>query len=95
MINEDGSFTEFELCCLLAMFEDSCKHKDAYHEHKDEFPKHCCRIEDSNFNWQDCEDCPLYAFRWKVPGTRISRDLCFAIWHEDVLDELKFDLGKK
>ncbi len=70
-------------------FEENCKHLDAY---KDENIK---------FNWGRCKDCDLsnnllHESQWLPPdfsvdgnGTGARKNtLCFAIWHEDYLNDV-------
>lgn len=71
------------------LFEKKCKHIDAY------------KNENIAFKWNRCKDCDLsnelfHESRWLPPefsidgndkGTR-ARTLCFAIWHEDYLNDV-------
>jgi len=61
---------------LKAAIRARCKHLNRYNDIKD-------------FNWQDCEDCKLDSIRWMVPHSNgpIRRDLCFAIWHQHILED--------
>ena len=70
-------------------FEENCKHQDAYKD------------ESIAFNWSRCKDCDLsnglfHESQWLPPefsidgndkGTR-KKTLCFAIWHEDYLNDV-------
>ena len=60
---------------VKAALRARCKHINHYDDIKD-------------FNWQDCHDCKLKDISWMVPHTmgEIERDMCFAVWHQRVLD---------
>lgn len=70
-------------------FEEKCKHQDAY------------KNENIDFNWKQCKDCDLsnkslHESQWLPPDFSIDgngkgtmmRTLCFAIWHEDYLNDV-------
>lgn len=58
---------------LRKLFKDFCKHKSEYKEDKS-YPT----------VWQNCSDCFLRDIPWNQGHCR--RDLCFAIWHEGILE---------
>jgi len=52
----------------------TCKHLDKYNR-----PYH-------NFCWSNCEDCKLRHIIYNPLEHIVSRDYCFAIWHEGILE---------
>jgi len=39
------------------------------------------------FVWQNCKECILREIPWQLElHSPIFRDLCFAVWHERILD---------
>jgi len=71
------NLTKKRLKRLLDMF---CVHAKEYHA--DHFVCH----------WEKCNACILRDIPWRIPGEiskiqgAIDRDLCFAIWHEGILN---------
>ena len=65
---------------LKAMFKNECKHLKEYTDEE--------RNQKSDFRWQDCTECSLCEIGWILPKTDIDRDLCFALWHEGILEQL-------
>lgn len=71
------NMTKKQLKRLLNMF---CVHAIEYHT--GHFVCH----------WEDCNTCILRDIPWRLPGDIgktqgvVERDLCFAIWHEDILN---------
>lgn len=68
---------------LQKLFKMLCLHRKEYKEGESRFPD----------VWQDCKSCILRDISWNLPGSTedstvglIVRDLCFAIWHEDILN---------
>lgn len=59
---------------LGGIFKTLCKHQ----EHLDESLN-------AEWDWNDCRDCVLRHISWPVTPD-IERDLCFAVWHEGILN---------
>ena len=62
---------------LQKLFKMLCVHKKEYKQ-------------DGYFPgiWQDCEGCILRNVEWQLgEHSPIFRDLCFAIWHEGILEK--------
>lgn len=64
------------------LFEEKCKHKDAYYD------------ESILHKWHGCEECDLSKIPWELPDFGLKEDeevmtrtLCFAVWHEDYLND--------
>lgn len=58
---------------------------------KEIFENHCVNIKSYNnysVEWEYCDNCCLSFIEWNTTPN-ITRDLCFAIWHEGILDEQK------
>jgi len=72
------NLTKARLRRLLNMF---CIYRKEYHT-----DRYVC-------HWEKCNACILRDIPWKLPGStkdsivgEINRDLCFAIWHEGILN---------
>lgn len=65
---------------LKAMLQNECKHLKEYEEEE--------RNQKSEFRWQNCNECSLCEIGWTLPNSNIYRDMCFALWHENILDQL-------
>ena len=69
------NLTKLRLRRLLEMF---CIYRREYH-----VDKYVC-------HWERCSACILRDIPWKMDCGKIKgtvvRDLCFAIWHEDILN---------
>lgn len=58
------------------LFKMFCIHKKEYNEGMQSPDK-----------WVDCRACILREIPWQLgPESPIFRDLCFAIWHEEILE---------
>lgn len=60
---------------IAKLFRMFCVHRDKYADK--------VRFEDV---WQGCSDCILSEISWSK-GISCERNLCFAIWHEGVLND--------
>ena len=53
------------------------------------FKNLCKHYDEPEFDWHDCNDCILRKigdlYLKHGMGFLIERDVCFAIWHEDIL----------
>lgn len=64
---------------IKKLFKMFCIHKVEYEEDK-RFPD----------NWKDCKSCILRDIPWQLDlHSPIFRDLCFAIWHENILNGIQ------
>lgn len=69
------------LILLRPLFKKLCKHLKEY-DAGDEY-----HLQGTDFNWHNCQDCILREISWEIPQSDgMIRDLCFAIWHEGILD---------
>ena len=59
---------------LKTIFKKLCKHIPSYNKGECE----------SKFDWSACENCVLRNIEWNYG--KFHRDLCFAIWHENILN---------
>ena len=59
---------------LNGLYQALCLHQECYEE------------EAGDWYWAPCKDCILRHIPWPVTG-ETERDLCFAIWHEDILNQ--------
>lgn len=64
---------------LREIFEKICPHQKEYKEGE---------YKNRDFEWKGCSDCVLCEITFD-PKTEdgFSRDICFHIWHENLLDK--------
>ena len=71
---------EVRLAVLKALFFSNCQFIEEYKNDKD-YPE----------SWKMCKQCILRKMPWLHEGHNSilfqDNDLCFAIWHEDILNE--------
>lgn len=67
---------------VKAIFHETCKYSDKYGHPND------AKFFDE---WQSCDSCILRNVQYLVEHGlgKITRDLCFAIWHEGILEKSK------
>lgn len=64
---------------LKRLYKSLCKHKEHYKKGEG-------RWDPADWSWAGCKDCCLRFIDWPTTGGHCVRDLCFAIWHEGILD---------
>jgi len=58
------------------LWENECKHKEKYMKPTNPL----------TWNSDDCQDCFLAKIPWR-PKLGYTRDLCFLIWHDKILEK--------
>lgn len=64
---------------IRLIFRQTCKHIKAYDDDQSDYI-----FSDTYFPWSECTDCVLRNIPCQITND-VKRDVCFAIWHEDIL----------